>query len=142
MIPLFGLKRLLCIFLQSVYHACFDLSSDEGSGGYCPPPIPGFPGDSNLYMFYRNKNRCRSSDRLCLQLRLVRAYQRSGATQESFTTASCDPLQIGLPTEANVLQLSKLDEIWGAQNTMLIVETNNSPQADSYSSTGNYNPQN
>ena len=59
-----------------------------------------------------------------LHLRLVRALQMAGGNQECFIHRACNSLQIGLPQVLNrglhldfeVLQWSKLDEIWGTQN--------------------------
>ena len=95
-------------------------------------------------MFYRNRNIAAILNTLRLHLRLVRALQIAGGNQECFIHRVCDSFQIGrlqvlnrgLHLDFEVLQWSKLVEIWGAQN-----ETINNPQlnvctslADSYSS--------
>ena len=43
-----------------------------------PPPIPGFPGGSNLWMFYRNIEFSRNFNTPSLDLRRVRALALSG----------------------------------------------------------------
>ena len=71
--------------------------------------------------FDGNTNLGRCSDTLRLHVRLVRAYQTSGVTQERFITAACDDLQTGLPRylrralHLDSEVLSKLVEVWGAQ---------------------------
>ena len=102
----------------------------QGHGESYPPPIPGFPGDSNIYALSGKKNR-RYFDTLRLHLRQVRDLQIAGGNQYFFIHRACDSLQIGLTQVLNrglhldfeVPQWSKLDEIWGTHN-----ETNNSPQ--------------
>ena len=95
-------------------------------------------------MFYRNRNIADIFNALRLHLRLIRALQVAGGHQMCFIHRACASLQIGrlqvlnrgLHLELEVLQWSKLVEIWDTQN-----ETKNAPQlnvctslADSYSS--------
>ena len=95
-------------------------------------------------MFYRNRNIAAILNTLRLHLRLVRALQMASGYQERFIHRACDSLQIGRPQvldrglnlDFEVLQWSKLVEIWGTQN-----ETKGNPQlnvctslADSYRS--------
>ena len=82
-------------------------------------------------MFYRNRNIAAIFNTLRLHLRLVRALQTVGAYQECFIHRACDSLQIsylqvfnrGIHLDFEVLQWSKLVEIWATQN-----ETENNRQ--------------
>ena len=123
-----------------------DVSFDRIQGHAVTYPSSGarVSGDSNLYMFYRNINIAAIFNTLCLHLRLVRALQIASGYQECFTRRACGSLQIdrqqvlnrSLHLDFEVMQWSKLVEVWGTQN-----ETKGNPQlnvctslADSYSS--------
>ena len=92
--------------------------------GILSTPIPGFPGDSNTYIFYRINQFQSFCNTLRLHLRLVRALQIAGGSQKCFIHRACDSLEIGLPQvisrglyhDVEVLQWSKLDGFWGTQN--------------------------
>ena len=84
-------------------------------------------------MFYRNRNIAAIFNTLRLHLRLVRASQIEGGYQECFIHRAFDSLQIGrlqvlnkgLHLDFEVLQWSKLVDIWGTQN-----ETKKQPPTD------------
>ena len=67
----------------------------QGHGGSYPPPIPGFTGDSNLYIYllcFIGKKIERHFDTLRLHLRLFRALQRAGGDPECVIHRVCDSL--------------------------------------------------
>ena len=76
-------------------------------------------------MFYRNRNIAALVNALRLNLRLVRALQIADCHEKYFIYRACDSLQIGRLQVLNrgrhldfeVLQWSKLVEVWGTQNT-------------------------
>ena len=96
-------------------------------------------------MFDQNKNFRSYFDTTHLHVRLVRAFQIVGGSQESLINIACDSVQSaglllvlnrGLQLDFEVLQSAGLEEIWGAQ-----IETKNNPKpnvctllVDSYSS--------
>ena len=75
-------------------------------------------------MFYRTKNIAAIFHKLRLHHWLVRAFQIASGYQKCFIHRAGDSLQIGRPRFLNrglqldfeVLQWSKLVEIWGTQN--------------------------